>query len=476
MRRSGALVFFLLVSVGVYHSFKDLPEGLSYQGQPRAVKNVEFLADLTYVDSHTDSTERHFQQSIFDEVFAMIGSAERFILVDMFLFNDFQGAVPERHRALSVELPRQLIAQKQKHPQMQVLLITDPINRLYGGLEPGHFAELQAAGISVTYTRLTALRDSNLFYSPIWRTFIGYWGNDTGSLLPNPLGQGRVSVRTYLSLLNFKANHRKVVIADQGNDYVGLVTSANPHDGSSAHSNVALRFSGPAVADLLESEIAVLKMSGGPEPGIELFPQDMNGDLNRESTLEIITESAIKRALLDSINATEAGDRLDMAVFYLSHRGIMQALKDAYRRGVHMRVLLDPSKDAFGRTKNGIPNRQTAHELQSMGVPVRWCDTHGEQCHSKFLLVQFASGDAHLILGSANFTRRNLDDLNLETSVRYVAPIRSDVIQNVDAWFEMRWSNPDGRQFSVDYETYADESWWRRIAYRLMEATGVSTF
>ncbi|MFX4227855.1 MAG: hypothetical protein ACFHHU_08215 [Porticoccaceae bacterium] len=138
-----------------------------------------------------------FQQSIFDQVFAMISSAERFILIDMFLFNDFQGAVPERHRALSAELTRHLIAQKQKHPQMQVLLITDPFNRLYGGLEPGHFIELEAAGISVTYTRLTALRDSNLIYSPIWRTFIGYWGNDIGSMLPNPVGQGRVSVRTY---------------------------------------------------------------------------------------------------------------------------------------------------------------------------------------------------------------------------------------------------------------------------------------
>ncbi|MEQ9566387.1 MAG: hypothetical protein RLN85_11335, partial [Pseudomonadales bacterium] len=265
MRRVGATAFLLVIAVGVYHSHKPLPEGLSYQGQPRAARGVEFLADLTYVDSHsgsreTGSSERRFQQSIFDEVFAMISSAERFILIDMFLFNDFQGAVPERHRALSAELTRHLIAQKQKHPQMQVLLITDPFNRLYGGLEPGHFIELEAAGISVTYTRLTALRDSNLIYSPIWRTFIGYWGNDIGSMLPNPVGQGRVSVRTYLSLLNFKANHRKVVIVDQGDDYIGLVTSANPHDGSSAHSNVALRFSGPAVADLLETEIAVLKM------------------------------------------------------------------------------------------------------------------------------------------------------------------------------------------------------------------------
>ncbi len=484
IRRIAACLCLLVVGMGLYHSYKPLPEGLAYQGQPRAVSDVEFLADLTYVDGHSangKSETRHFQQRIFDEVFAIIDSAERFLLLDMFLYNDFQGAVPERHRALSDELTRQLIAQKQKHPQMQIFLITDPFNHLYGGLESNHFSELEAAGISVTFTKLRALRDSNLVYSPIWRTFLGYWGNSIGNLLPNPVGQGRVSVRTYLNLLNFKANHRKVVIADQGDQYVGLVTSANPHDGSSAHSNVALRFSGPAVADLLESEIAVLEMSGGPGPGIEIDPKEFNVDEGQGDTLEVVTERAIKQALLDSIQATDVGDRLDIAVFYLSDRQIMRALKDAYQRGVQMRVLLDPSKDAFGRTKNGIPNRQTAHELHSMGVPVRWCDTHGEQCHSKLLLAQFGQGSvnqgtAHLVLGSANFTRRNLDNLNLETSVRYVAGSESEVIQNVEDWFEMRWSNLEGRQFTVAYDVYADETWWRHLVYRLMEATGASTF
>ena len=36
-----------------------------------------------------------------------------------------------------------------------------------------------------------------------------------------------------------------------------LVTSANPHDGSSAHSNVAVRFNGPLAQYLIDSEMAV---------------------------------------------------------------------------------------------------------------------------------------------------------------------------------------------------------------------------
>ncbi len=50
-------------------------------------------------------------------------------------------------------------------------------------------------------------------------------------------------------------------------------------------------------------------------------------------------------------------------MFYLSERQIIKALIAAQQRGVQVRVLLDPNKDAFGREKNGIPNRQVAAEL-----------------------------------------------------------------------------------------------------------------
>ena len=61
--------------------------------------------------------------------------------------------------------------------------------------------------------------------------------------MPNPFeaGPSTVTVRTWLALLNFKANHPKLIVADRADgSLVGLVTSANPHDASSAHSNVGL--------------------------------------------------------------------------------------------------------------------------------------------------------------------------------------------------------------------------------------------
>ena len=181
-------------------------------------------------------------------------------------------------------------------------------------------------------------------------------------------------------MFNFKANHRKLIIADKGQDLTALVTSANPHDGSSAHGNVALRFNGAAAWDLFDSEAATLEFSGDVRPVLEL-PQ-MSYVTNTELTVQVLTERAVERAALALIDEANTAEQLDMAMFYLSDRDIIEALKQAAGRGVRLRVLLDPNKDAFGREKNGVPNRPVAHELMQAGATVRWCDTHGEQRHA----------------------------------------------------------------------------------------------
>jgi hypothetical protein len=461
-----------LAGFATYHVYKPLPPGLDMATPAREASNVEFLADKTYVDA---SGQRQMDQEIFDAIFAMIAGARQFVLVDMFLFNDFQGELTATHRALSSELTDALIAQKELYPDIKMVVISDPLNTLYGGMQSPHFARLQAAGITVTLTDLTRLRDSNPLYSALWRPFIQPFGNDSESdTLPNPLGDGRVSLRSYLALLNFKANHRKVVIADNGDQLSALVTSANPHDGSSAHGNVALRFSGPATGDLLASEAAVLEFSGSSMPATGVKTESIGGETGL--SVQVVTERAVERAVLKLINGASAGEYLDLAMFYLSDRDVVGALKEAAVRGVKLRVLLDPNKDAFGREKNGVPNRPVAHELVDAGVEVRWCNTQGEQCHAKWLLHRDSNGQASMLLGSTNFTRRNMHNLNLETSTLLRGPLAAEPLQKGHQWFEQRWHNRDEQKFSVGYAVYADESLWHRFLYRVMEATGVSTF
>ena len=465
------LLIVVLVGIGFYHVYKPLPPGLDIFASERSATDVQFLADRTFTS--TDG-ERHTDQQIFDAIFEMIAGARRFVLVDMFLFNDFQGQLSETHRPLSDELTDALIAQKRRYPTLDIQVISDPLNTLYGGRPSPHFAQLEAAGISVTLTDLTRLRDSNPAYSAFWRLFIQPFGNDEGELLPNPFGEGRVSLRSYLAMLNFKANHRKLIIADDGTQLSALVTSANPHDGSSAHGNVALRFNGAAAWDLFDSEAAVLEFSDAPVPIPEVA--QISEASSNGLTVQVVTERSVERASIEMIDGAGSGDKLDMAMFYLSDRDIVNALKRAAERGVSMRILLDPNKDAFGRKKNGVPNRPVAHELVEAGITVRWCNTHGEQCHAKWLMHRGGDDQSAMMLGSTNLTRRNLHNLNLETSVVLRGSAEAEPLQRGQNWFEERWNNRNQRNYSVGYTQYADERIWPRMLYRIMEATGISTF
>ncbi|MDD4103382.1 MAG: phospholipase D-like domain-containing protein, partial [Kiritimatiellae bacterium] len=381
------------------HAVKPLPDGLSYRSGWLPTAEARFLSDRSGLDK---SGRRVAEQEIFDEVFGMIARAERLVLVDMFLFNDFVGAGPLPHRRLSEELTYAMIARKRAVPGLRAMLITDPVNTVYGGLESLYLKRLEADGIEVVVTRLEPLRDSNPAWSSAWRLIGQPWGNRPGGRVANPFGPGRVTVRSWLSLLNFKANHRKVLVADAGGRLRALVTSANPHDGSSAHSNVGLVFEGLAAQAVLETEQAVLDFSGyRGSPLCNEFVDaaaHTGGAADAEGLrIQVLTEEAIADAAEAMIGGAGPGDRIDLVMFYLADRGIVRALKAAAGRGVSLRVTLDPNKDAFGRQKSGMPNRQVAWELAAAGVPVRWAVTSGEQMHSKMLLLRRADGSADLL-------------------------------------------------------------------------------
>ncbi|MBW7472628.1 phospholipase D-like domain-containing protein [Marinobacter sp. M216] len=480
-----ALFFLLLAGIGLYHTNKPLPAGISYRGTPSPLENPVLLTDVTR--HHTDGTET-LDHEIFDEVLRLIGSAEKFVLVDMFLYNSTQ---PEgaAHRPLAKQLTEALLARKQARPEIAMIVISDPLNTMYGGSRSPWFEALREAGITVVETRLPPLRDSNPAWSSLWRPCCQWLGNDPdGGWLSNALGNRLVTVRSYLALLNFKANHRKLLVVDQGSRLRGLVTSANPHDGSSRHGNIGLSFTGKAVADLLKSEQAVLAMSGADTSAVDRWitiaenrkapVADSRTAAPDTGRVMVLTESAIRDKALDMIDRAGPGDHLDLAVFYLSHRGIVDSLLEAHLRGAILRVLLDANNEAFGHSKSGVPNRQAALELHRAGASVRWCNTRGEQCHSKLLMLRPEQGHIEILLGSANFTRRNLDDLNLETNVWLSLASSAAPAAKAVHFFNEQWRLGPGNDpvMSLPYEAWADDSRVRYWRYRIMEFTGLSTF
>ena len=449
---------------------QQMPEDLSTATPLRPAEQVELLFDQTWRDSQG---QEHIQQQIMDRVLELIDGANDLVVVDMFLFNDFAGE--DSHRPLSSELTDALIAARQRHPQMPVILITAPFNTLYGGVESAQFEALRGAGVDVVMTDLSQLPASNPTWTGIWTLCCSYIGNSTrGGWLPNPVGEGKVTLRTYLHLLNFRANHRKTLIVGRNGEWTGLVTSMNPHDASSRHDNSAVQFSGAAALDLLQTERAVALLSGYTPAADWPAAPAVSG--SEPPQLQVLTEGAIEQGLLQLIDSAQAGDALDLEMFYLSSRPVIEALIQAHQRGATLRVILDPNRDAFGREKNGIPNRQAAWDLHEAGIAVRWCATEGEQCHRKWIRLERTDGSAELIAGSANFTRRNLHDLNLETSVRLVSRSDSPQINQQRADFEREWRNANGAIYSLPYTDFADHSRWRYLVYRFMEASGLSTF
>lgn len=453
----------------IYHVYKPLPEGLDYTGKLH-YSDAQFFSDQTYMDAQGQQQQDH---QIFDEMLKLIQQAKTTIVLDLFLFNQQVGQSKLIQRPLTEQLTQALVQKKRQNPNIQITFITDPINSVYGGIAPAQYRQLRKVGVDVVETDLTPLRASNPLWSGMWYIYCQNLGNNPEKgWLTNPLGGDKVTLRSYLQLANFKANHRKTLVVDTDQGWKSMISSANPHDGSSRHSNVAVVVSGAVVSDILKTEQSVTQFSGGDIP-LVLLAENKPQALTPQ--VQVLTEEAIYQAVLDLIKNTKTNEQLDLMMFYLSERHIVTALKEAQQRGVKVRVLLDPNKDAFGHQKNGIPNRQTASELHAAGVPVRWCDTHGEQCHSK-MIMKTNGTQAQIILGSANFTARNLKNYNLETDVHLVGKVQAPVFQDAQNYFNTAWSNLNGRQMSVDYAKYADESKVKYWTYRFMEWSGLSTF
>lgn len=479
------IVLGVAVFMGAFFWFVRPPEYLFSSDETVHVPSasVRFYADTTWMD---EKNERKTRQEIWDRMFKAIDQAKGFVVLDFFLFNDFQGLTKEETRALSSELTKHLIAQKQKNSSMEVSFITDPINDVYGGVQSANLSSLEEAGVVVVRTNLSALRDSNRGWSAIWRPFFSWWGNSSNNgWIKHPFSSDgeKVTLRSWATLLNFKANHRKLLVADETislkngtttKKMVTIITSSNPHDGSSAHGNVALEVRDKLWESVVASERNVARLSDITLPALG---RDGVYDEDGSIAVTLLRERYIKKKVLDILTGAKRGDTFFLAMFYLSDRDIVRALVEAGNRGASIHVLLDPNKDAFGFEKNGIPNRPVARELvhdTGGDIAVRWCDTHGEQCHAKLFMGR-TSSSTFLLLGSANFTRRNLENFNLETSVIAESLTTFPAWDDAKLYFDTLWEN-NGGKYSVDYGAYQDSTFWKTSLYRMMERTGLSSF
>ncbi|WP_342526196.1 phospholipase D family protein [Chryseomicrobium sp. FSL W7-1435] len=470
------VVFLLLAATVVlyagmilWHTFKPLPEGVSFAGDLQPISSLDMVTDLTYA-TDKEGENRQTENEIFDSIYAMINEAEEFVVVDFFLVDGFYEE-DEGFPAIAEELSETLATKKQQNPDMPVIFITDPLNKGYGSYENEWFKKMRDADVEIVYTDLDPLRDSTPIYSGIYRSFFQWFDLGGEGWIPNAMASEapKMTIASYLTLLNVKANHRKLVITEKQ----GLVSSANPHDASGLHGNIALQFtSTPLLNDMLEAEEAVSLFSGGPK-----LPRVQETDEEAVYEGQFLTEKKILDALLTDIAATEEGDSIDLMMFFIAKRDIVTALIDAANRGVDVRMILDPNENSFGRQKSGLPNRPVVQEMvedTDGKLEVRWYNTVVGQYHTKAIHIK--TDRSVISSGAANYTERTLDNYNLEANLRVIATSDSELTADFNSYFERLWNNEDA-EFTVDVEEYQDSfTWWQRWIYSFQKLIKVTTY
>lgn len=444
--------------------------GFNVCGAWHAADSVRLLIDDTFYDPKAGC--RVMRHEILDAMLDQIASAEQFIVADFFLWNAWQGKTDAGsvYRAVSDELTRALLKRKSERPGLRMLVITDPLNRIYGGALPSCLAKLQQAGIPLVFTDLTQLPHSNRIYSlpaGFLRLLLRPLKIPDPDIVANPFDSRprRISLGQLCALLHFKANHRKVLVSDRGGRLCVTVGSFNPSDSSSAHSNMGVQLCGAVAADALRSELDCAEWSEsgllgdravfhGTLESLRAWLPEAIAETQESGQARWLTERAVRNALLGALERSGADDEIRIALFYLSDAAVIRQLCRAARKGARVRVILDANRDAFGRRKNGVPNRPVAARLVRAGVEVRWADTHGEQFHCKAVSFTGPSGGRReLLAGSANWTRRNIGGFNMEADVQL-----RDAPENTarfNQWFDQVWNNAGGMGRSLDYASCA---------------------
>lgn len=459
----------MYIGVIVWHTIKPLPDGLDYAGNLHRVEQVEMIYDLSFAQDQKGTNLKH-ELRIFDEIYGMIDEAEEFIVIDLFLFDNYTDEKVD-FPAVAETLTEHLLAKKAEDPDFPIYFITDPLNFGYGSYESQLLGTLKDEGVEVIVTDLDKLRDSTPLYSGLYRVIFQWFDAGGRGWVPNAMASDApdLSVSAYLKMMNIKANHRKAVITEKE----AIISSANPHNASGLHGNMAFKVSGPVINDILTSEEAVSQFSGGPDlPRIDAEEQQ------GEYQVQYVTEKKVLDSILADIGKTVEGDSINLAMFYIAESEVVNALTEAANRGVEVKMVLDPNENAFGSEKTGLPNRPVVNEMLENSdnkVEVRWYNAVVGQFHTKSILITTAD-ESYISGGSTNYTERAFMNYNVESNIRIIAPNDSELVGDMETYFDRLWNNEDAL-YTLDVDAYQDTfTFWQRGIYGFQKIFKLTTY
>ena len=508
-------------------TIKTPPLGINYESPIRETENAEFHYDLTYLDKDGNI---QYDRNLWDATYKVIDNAKDYLIVEMFLFNDLYNKDKEHFPEFAKEYTERLVKKQKENPNLKVYILADENNNFYGAFEHPFITSMKNAGINVIIVNIFKLKDTFPWYSPFWRTFIkpmenpqnkGWITNFYGDMWP------KLTIRNLLRALNVKADHKKVFL----NEKEVVVSSANIHDPSYFHENIAIYTDGPIVKDVLhnlqlvakfsDSEINVdgsdrrmenimnsssndktetdektLNSENQKENNVKQINNEENEQNVKEKTsinseknsitdteghtykIQYLTEGAIGKHLDEDIDSLKAGDELLMGMYFLADKGVIDRLIKAANRGVKIRIIFDRSRDAFGMSTNGLPNKPVSKKLKKKTkgkIEIKWYFTNNEQYHKKITLMKKTDGNVIINAGSANLIKKNIRGYIMDANFRILTTQDSKISKDIYEYFDRLWENKDGL-FTLNFDDEPTTGGFSDFMYKILDATQLGSF
>ena len=508
-------------------TIKTPPLGINYESPIRETENAEFHYDLTYLDKDGNI---QYDRNLWDATYKVIDNAKDYLIVEMFLFNDLYNKDKEHFPEFAKEYTERLVKKQKENPNLKVYILADENNNFYGAFEHPFITSMKNAGINVIIVNIFKLKDTFPWYSPFWRTFIkpmenpqnkGWITNFYGDMWP------KLTIRNLLRALNVKADHKKVFL----NEKEVVVSSANIHDPSYFHENIAIYTDGPIVKDVLhnlqlvakfsDSEINVdgsdrrmenimnsssndktetdektLNSENQKENNVKQINNEENEQNVKEKTsinseknsitdteghtykIQYLTEGAIGKHLDEDIDSLKAGDELLMGMYFLADKGVIDRLIKAANRGVKIRIIFDRSRDAFGMSTNGLPNKPVSKKLKKKTkgkIEIKWYFTNNEQYHTKITLMKKTDGNVIINAGSANLIKKNIRGYIMDANFRILTTQNSKISKDIYEYFDRLWENKDGL-FTLNFDDEPTTGGFSDFMYKILDATQLGSF
>ena len=201
-------------------------------------------------------------------------------------------------------------------------------------------------------------------------------------------------------------------------------------------------------------------------------------DENNKYKLQFVTEAKIGEHLDKDIENTKAGDEILMGMYFLADRGVVDRLIKASNRGVKIRIIFDRSRDAFGMSTNGLPNKPVSKKLKKQTknkIEIKWYFTNNEQYHTKITLIKKTDGNVIIQTGSANLIRKNIRGYIMDANFRILTNANSKLTRDIYIYFDRLWENKDGL-FTVNFDDEPTTKASTDFMYKILDATQLGSF